>query len=89
MPNWFVWHPILKLETHNLTAHDFKAVYSSEGSVSQVSFYVDGKLAWATLYPNVSSQSFHLALCSHKVSSQNTDTSQNSLQIAKAYLAAE
>lgn len=85
-PGFFVWQPILTLTPSDASMHSLAAVYSNVGGLCFVDFYVDGKLAWATLYPNVSSQSFHLAVCSHKVSGEEVDTSQNVMQVQGAYL---
>ncbi len=65
-------------------ALSFEAVYSQSGSTCHVDFYVNGKLVWETYYPNVSSQSFHMALCSHKVSGEDMDTSQNMITVQAA-----
>ncbi len=83
LPGWFIWTPVLKLDSSTAT-HSLEAVYSKAGLLCQVDFYVDGKQVWATLYPNVSSQNFHMALCSHKVSSQNIDISQNMMTVQAA-----
>ena len=87
MFGFYVWHPILTLAPDGSENHVFMAVYSEDGSLSKVTFYVDGKPVWATLYPDVADQSFHMALCSNKASGENIDTSQNSLQITEASLA--
>lgn len=85
LPQWFVWMPILTL-TSSVAAHNFEAVYSNAGLLSFVNFYVDGKLVWTTSYPNVSGQNYHMALVSHKVSNQNVDVSENTMQVESASL---
>lgn len=86
IPGFFVWQPVLKLAPTDTAMHNLVAVYSNIDSLSYVDFYLNGKLAWSTLYPNVSNQSFHLVVCSHKVSDEAVDTSQNVMQVEDAYL---
>ena len=85
LPSWFVWTPVLTLDSSSIP-HNFKAAYSNVGSFNCVNFYVDGKLVWTTLYPDVSGQSYHMALSSHKVSSTGIDISQNVMTIENASL---
>jgi hypothetical protein len=86
IPGFFVWKPLLTLEPSGVVQHSFKAVYSNVGLLRFVDFYVDGKLLWSAFYPNVSGQSFHMVLCSHKVSAENVDLSQNMMIIGNASL---
>jgi hypothetical protein len=85
-PSWFVWKPVLTLDASGLTQHSFKAIYSSLGSFSFVDYYVDSKLVWTTFYPNISGQSFHMVLTSHKVSDENIDLSRNAMAVGNASL---
>jgi hypothetical protein len=84
MQGFFAWHSIVSVGTNQTEQHNFKAVYSNDGLRRQVDFYVDGKLSWKTPYPEVSSQSFHMVLTSHKVSAENIDVSQNYMLVEKA-----
>lgn len=86
IPGFFVWQPVLTLGSSGAEQHSFKAIYSNAGLLSFVDFYVDGKLVWTALYPNVSGQSFHMVLSSHKVSAENIDISQNTMAIGNASL---
>ncbi len=86
IPGFFVWKPLLTLKPSELEQHSFKAVYSNAGLLSFVDFYVDGKLLWTALYPNVAGQSFHMVLSSHKVSAANIDISQNKMAIGNSCL---
>lgn len=81
---FFAWHPIVSVGTNQTEPHNFKAVYLNDGLRRQVDFYVDGKLAWKTPYPDVSSQGFHMVLTSHKVSAENIDISQNQMLVENA-----
>lgn len=86
IPDFFVWQPVLTLGSSEPTPHSFEAVYSSIGLTHIVNFYVDGKLVWATFYPNVSGNSFHMVITSHKVSGENIDLSQNTMITENACL---
>ena len=82
---FYIWGPVLTLETLGLIQHNFKAVYTSSESFNSVSFYVDGKLQYKTLFPDVSGQNFNMIICSHKVSADNIDTSQNKIEANNAH----
>ena len=86
IPGFFVWQPVLTLGSSAAEQHSFKAIYSNAGLLSFVDFYVDGKIVWASLYPNIAGQSFHMVLASHKVSAENIDISQNKMVIGNACL---
>ena len=86
IPRFFVWQPVITLESSGLTHHSFKAVYSSLGLMHIVDFYVDGKLVWTALYPNTSGHGFHMVMTLHKVSAENIDISQNTMVIGNACL---
>ncbi len=86
IPGFFVWQPLLTLGSSGAEQHSFKAIYTNAGLLSFVDFYVDGKLVWTALYPNVSGQSFHIVLSSQKVSAENIDISKNTMAIDTASL---
>ena len=64
--------------------HSFKAVYSNNVSSQKVAFYVDGKLLWNQMCPDISGKDFHMVLTSHKVSAKNIDISQNRMEVKNA-----
>ncbi len=69
---FFAWKPVQTVQSYSLEQHNFTAVYSTDGVLPHADFYVDGKLAWSTSYPDVSGKAFHMVLTSHKVSDQNS-----------------
>jgi hypothetical protein len=81
---FFLREPVLRLGASGSLQHDFKAIYSSGNSLGFVNFYVDGKLVYKTVYPNVSGQAFQVIFTSHKLSGQGIDTSQNKIEINNA-----
>lgn len=79
---FFVWVPLVS--ANPTEPHNFKVVYSNDGSSRSVDFYVDGKLFWSTMYPDISGKDFHMVLTSHKVSGENVDLSQNQMDVRNA-----
>ena len=79
---FFIWKPLIFAEANE--PHNFKAVYSNDGSSRYVVFYVDGKILWTTIYPDISGKDFHMVLTSHKVSGENIDLSQNQMEVKNA-----
>jgi hypothetical protein len=78
----FVWKPLIP--ANPTEQHSFKAVYSNNVSSQKVDFYVDGKLLWNQMCPDISGKDFHMVLTSHKVSAENIDISQNRMEVKNA-----
>ncbi len=84
VPGFFIWEPVLTVEPSKLKAHSLEAVYIKHDYGQFVEFFVDGKLAWRTLFPDVSGREFHLVLTSHKVSPEHVDLSGNYMAVENA-----
>jgi len=87
LSGFYYWKPILTLKS-DTSFHSLVATYTASGSLKTVNFFVDDKLIWVAPYPEISNQSFHLAMVSHKVSAETVNLSQITMQVKDASLSA-